>query len=120
MNTLPVLHTSGSPVRTTPYRAAIAALCVALLASTGPSFGQAQDPVIAKVDGTEIRQSDLRLAEEDIGKALPPQQDERAKREFLITYLTDLIILSKMAQSRNVGDEADLQRRMEFTRQKAL
>jgi parvulin-like peptidyl-prolyl isomerase len=120
MNTLPAPRASASLGLTTRHRAAIAAFCLSLLASTGSSVSQAQDPVIARIDGTEIRQSDLRMAEEDIGKAFPPQQDEKTKREFLITYLTDIVLLSKVAQSRNVGDEAELQRRMEFTRQKAL
>jgi peptidyl-prolyl cis-trans isomerase C len=120
MNTLPVLRTSASVILTARHRAAIVAFCLAFVASTGSSVGQAQDPVIARVGGTEIRQSDLRLAEEDLGKSFPPQHDEKTKREFLITYLTDVVLLSKMAQSRNVGDEAELQRRMEFTRQKAL
>jgi peptidyl-prolyl cis-trans isomerase C len=120
MNTLSVPCAPVSLVSMARHRAAIAAFCVALIASTVSSVGQTQDPVIARIDGTEIRQSDLRLAEEDIGKALPAQQDELARREFLIAYLIDVVVLSKLAQNQNVGDEAELQRRMEFARQKGL
>ena len=85
------------------------------------SFAQtpASDPVIAVVGATEIRQSDLRLAEEDMGKTLAGA-DEATKRRYLTTYLQNLIILSKAARDRGLVDEADLQRRMTYTRNKAL
>ncbi len=82
----------------------------------------ASDPVIAKVDNIEIRQSDLALAEEALTKG-PPARDENVKRQNLLNYLSDVIIISDAAQKRNVVDEADMQRiqhRMEFTRNKAL
>ena len=41
------------------------------------------DPVIAKVDGAEIHQSDLTLAEEDVGQNAQQQQmSPEAKRDF--------------------------------------
>lgn len=85
------------------------------------SFAQtpASDPVIAVVGATEIRQSDLRLAEEDMGKMLAGF-DEAGKRRYLTTYLYDLIILSKAARDKGLVNEADLQRRMTYTRNKAL
>jgi peptidyl-prolyl cis-trans isomerase C len=46
--------------------------------------------------------------------------DEASKRSYLTTYLQDLIILSKAAQDKGLVDEADLQRRMTYTRNKAL
>jgi parvulin-like peptidyl-prolyl isomerase len=85
------------------------------------AFGQtpASDPVIAVVGATEIRQSDLRLAEEDMGKMLAGL-DEPSKRRYLTTYLYDLTILSKAARDGGLVNEADLQRRMNYTRNKAL
>ena len=46
--------------------------------------------------------------------------DEASKRRYLTTYLHDLIILSKAARDKGLVDEADLQRRMTYTRNKAL
>ncbi|WP_426418671.1 peptidylprolyl isomerase [Bradyrhizobium genosp. A] len=85
------------------------------------SFAQtpASDPVIAVVGATELRQSDLRLAEEDMGKMLAGL-DEEHKRLYLATYLHDLVILSKAARDGGLVDEADLQRRMAYTRNKTL
>jgi peptidyl-prolyl cis-trans isomerase C len=82
----------------------------------------ASDPLIAKVDGAEIRQSDLALAEETLGRGIPAR-DENVKRENLINYLSDMILLSNAAKKQNLADEADMQRiqrRIEFTRNKAL
>jgi peptidyl-prolyl cis-trans isomerase C len=120
-------------------RCAAVPFCAAFLAATGSSFAQspaqnpsqttdsslrqisspAQDPVIARVGDTEIRESDLRLAEEGIGSQIPPQEGVN-RREYLLAFLSDMARLSKAAQMRNVGDEAEIRRRMEFTRSKAL
>jgi peptidylprolyl isomerase/peptidyl-prolyl cis-trans isomerase C len=101
---------------------AAAGLCVAaMLTLTGSSFGQAPatDPLVALVDGTEIHESDVRLADQDLGKSLPTQ-DQAIRREQVIGYLTDTILLSKAATDQKVGDEADLRRRIAYTRNKAL
>jgi peptidyl-prolyl cis-trans isomerase C len=99
---------------TTVLWATLAIVCTSSFAQT-----PASDPVVAVVGATEIRQSDLRLAEEDMGKMLAGA-DEASKRSYLTTYLQDLIILSKAAQDKGLVDEADLQRRMTYTRNKAL
>ena len=52
---------------------------------TAHAFAQT-DPVVAKVNGVEIKESDLKAAEEDIGTQLPPMSPE-AKKEYLITYV---------------------------------
>ena len=64
-----------------------------------PPAAAASDPVVAKVNGVEIHQSDLAFAEEDIGPSLPANTGE-AKRDYLITYLTDMILLSKAAEAQ--------------------
>ena len=143
MNSYPV---SRIPISSTPA-ARVAAwrqyaavpVCAAFLAASGSSFAQspapnpsltpdpsprqisspAQDPVIARVGDVEIRESDLRVAEEGIGSQIPPQEGVN-RREYLIAFLSDMVRLSKAAQMRNVGDEAEIRRRMEFTRNKAL
>jgi peptidyl-prolyl cis-trans isomerase C len=111
----------------------------ALFAASGSSFAQspvqnpsptpapsamqnsspAQDPVIARVGDAEIRESDVRLADEEFGKLVPPHEGTD-RREYLINFLADLIRLSKEAKAHNVGDDAEIRRRMELTREKAL
>ena len=62
------------------------------------------DPVVAKVNGVEIKESDLKAAEEDIGTQLPPMAPE-AKKEYLITYVADMILVSKAAEAKKLGDK---------------
>jgi peptidyl-prolyl cis-trans isomerase C len=86
--------------------------------STSPP-ASATDPVVARVNGIDIRQSDLALAEEDVGadmgSALPD-----AKREQLIAYLTDIILVTQAAEKKNLGDNPDFKRRLAFLRNKLL
>ncbi|MGA8291348.1 MAG: peptidylprolyl isomerase, partial [Rhodoplanes sp.] len=77
------------------------------------------DPVVAKVNGTEIRQSDLALAEEDVGQNIPAGTPE-AKRDWLINYVADMHILAKYAEAHKVPDTADFKQRLAFLRDKAL
>ena len=74
--------------------------------------------MVAKVNGTEIRQSDLAAAEEDIGQNLPPMAAD-AKRDYLITYVTDMIILAKAAEAKKLGDSADFKRKLDDRAQQA-
>ncbi len=78
------------------------------------------DPLIAKVNGVEIRQSDLALAEEDVGQNLPPQYVGDAKRDYLVAYLTDLILVAKAAENRKVAETKDFKNRLAFVRNKIL
>jgi peptidyl-prolyl cis-trans isomerase C len=77
------------------------------------------DPVVARANGVDIRQSDLALAEEDIGSAMPQMGPEQ-KRDYLITYLADVIILSQAADAHQLANRGDVKQRIEFERHKAL
>jgi peptidyl-prolyl cis-trans isomerase C len=90
----------------------------ACLAFTLPAFAQ-NDPVVAKVNGKEIRQSDLAAAEEDLGAQaaqLPPD----AKREYLISYLTDAMLVAKAAEDKKIADDPEFKRKLETARSKIL
>jgi peptidyl-prolyl cis-trans isomerase C len=102
-----------------PLAAALAAGIT--IAGAGQAFSQAgaADPVIARVDGTEIRQSDLALAEEDIGGGLQPSPPE-VRREALLTYLIDVTIIAKEAEAQKLAQAPGFERRAAFARQKVL
>jgi peptidyl-prolyl cis-trans isomerase C len=92
---------------------------IAFIASmAAPAFAQ-DDPVVAKVNGADIRQSDLVAAEEDIGQNLPPMAPE-AKRDYLITYVTDMLIIAKAAEAKKLGDNSDFKRKLAIARSKLL
>jgi len=98
--------------------AALAALALLFAAAT-PLRAQNTDPVVAKVNGVEIRQSDLKLAEEEAGGQLPPMTPE-AKQDYLVAFMTDMILVSKAADAKKMGDSAEFKRKLVFTRNKLL
>jgi peptidyl-prolyl cis-trans isomerase C len=75
--------------------------------------------VVAKVNGTEIKESDLKAAEEDIGAQLPPMAPD-AKKDYLTTYVADMILVSKAAEAKKLGDTDDFKRKMALARTKLL
>ncbi|MFO1097732.1 MAG: peptidylprolyl isomerase [Xanthobacteraceae bacterium] len=79
----------------------------------------ANDPVVAKVNGIEVRESDLVLAEEDVGQSIPAATPE-AKRDWLINYVADMLVLAKYAEDHKLPEAADFKRRLAFLRNKAL
>jgi peptidyl-prolyl cis-trans isomerase C len=94
----------------------------AMFALAGPltSAAQAQaDPVVARVNGTEIKESDLKAAEDDIGAQLPPMAPD-AKKDYLTTYVADMILVSKAAEAKKLGDSDDFKRKMALARTKLL
>jgi peptidyl-prolyl cis-trans isomerase C len=95
-------------------------VCAMLIAAlpTAPSLAQS-DPVVAKVNGVEIHESDLTMAEEDMGQQaqqLPPD----SKREQLIAYLSDVILAAKAAEDKKVADQKEFKNRLIFIRNKLL
>jgi peptidyl-prolyl cis-trans isomerase C len=89
-----------------------------LLAAAGPVAAQDKNPLIAKVDGTEIHQSDLTVAEEEAGQ-LPPMSPD-AKKDYLVQFMADMILVSKAAEAKKMGDGDDFKRKIAFARNKLL
>jgi peptidyl-prolyl cis-trans isomerase C len=120
-----VLSRSAPHKRPMAY-AAIAALLFIVPTAAGCSKdssseapASASDPVIARVNGVDIRQSDLALAEEDLGADMQAISPE-AKREHLISYLADIIMVTQAADKTNLADNPDFKRRLAFLRNKLL
>jgi peptidyl-prolyl cis-trans isomerase C len=101
------------------FPVAIALAAAFTLTGALPVAAQGADPVVARVDGKEIRQSDLALAEADIGSNLPPAGPEQ-RREALLTYLIDVTILANAAEAKKLAQEPGFDRRLAFSRQKVL
>ena len=100
-------------------RGALAALLVTAALSVAQAQTLAgQDPVLAKVNGVEIRQSDLNAVEEEAGQ-IPPMA-EAQKRDYLIAFLTDMILVSKAADEQKLADTEEYKQKLEFARKKLL
>ena len=87
--------------------------------SSSEAPASASDPVIARVNGVDITQGDLALAEEDVGSEMQAVSPE-AKREQLISYLADIIMVTQAADKKNLADNPDFKRRLAFLRNKLL
>lgn len=110
-----------SPASTTSgaRRASLAIVAAFFLALPATPLRAQSDPVVAKVNGVEIRQSDLALAEEDMGQDAQRLEGD-ARREYLISYLADVIMVAKAAEGKKVADSKDFKSRIAFIRNKLL
>src|SRR5512143_2783910 len=108
---------AGSPVqaRQAGFFAALVALFVM---SAAPGYAQDKDPLVAKVNGVEVHQSDLAVAEEEAGQ-IPPMLPE-AKQDYLVQFVADMILVSKAAEDKKMGDSASFERKVTFARNKLL
>ena len=99
--------------------ACITFLTVAVPLAPVPYAGVAraaeEDAVVARVNGVDIRQSDLAFAEEEIGGNMPTIPPEQ-KRD----YLVDVIVLSQAAETQKLGDRPDVKRRLAFDHNRLL
>jgi peptidyl-prolyl cis-trans isomerase C len=91
-----------------------ASLCVPMAPSRADD-----NPVVARANGIDIHESDLAFAEEEIGSNMP-QMGPDQKRDYLITYLSDVIVLSQAAEQKKIADNPDVQRRLTFDRNRVL
>jgi peptidyl-prolyl cis-trans isomerase C len=93
-------------------------IATAFIAAAAPVLA-ADDPVVARVNGAEIRQSDLNLAEEDLGQGaaqIPPD----SKRDYLTTYVADMMLIAKAAEGKKIADTDDFKRKLTLARNKLL
>jgi peptidyl-prolyl cis-trans isomerase C len=113
----------GAALRLVALRHAAWGLAIAAVVGTGgPVYAQAPpatDPVVARINGTEIHESDLALAEEDLGRDVPTS-DAQSKRDYLVNYLTDLILIAKSAEAKKIPDTPAFKQRLAYMRNRAL
>jgi len=94
------------------------ALAMALMAGL-PARAEDANPVLAKVNGSEIRQSDVTLAEEELGPSLA-QMDPATKKDNVLSFLIDMKIVSKAAEDKKIENNEDFKKRLAFTRSRLL
>src|ERR1700744_544213 len=98
-----------------PGLSAPRSVVLALLAGPVP----ADDKVLAKVNGAEIKQSDVTMAEEELAPSLA-QMDPATKDENVLAFLIDMKIVSKAAEDKKIADGDDFKKRLAFTRNRLL
>jgi peptidyl-prolyl cis-trans isomerase C len=93
-------------------------LAVALLAAV-PARAADSNPVLAKVNGSEIRQSDVNVAEEELGPSLA-QMDPAARQDNVLSFLIDMKIIAKAAEDKKIENSDDFKKRLAFARDRLL
>lgn len=97
----------------------VAGGCLAMLLAAAPVRAQDADPVLAKVNGAEIRQSDLSIAEEELAPSLA-QMDSATKRDNVLAFLIDMKIVAKAAEDKKIAEREDFKTRLAFARNRLL
>ncbi|MBR0692138.1 peptidylprolyl isomerase [Bradyrhizobium lablabi] len=116
--------TTSLPETKTGLRLGLATLAVtgclaALLAAGLPVRAEDSNPVMAKVNGSEIRASDVALAEEELGQSLA-QMDPATRKENVLAFLIDMKIVSKAAEDKKIENSDEFKKRLAFTRNRLL
>src|SRR4030088_944208 len=94
--------------------------CLAMVLFAGlPTPAEDANPVLAKVNGAEIRQSDVALAEEELGPSLA-QMDPATKKDNVLAFLIDMKIVAKAAEDKKLENNEDFKKRLAFTRNRLL
>jgi peptidyl-prolyl cis-trans isomerase C len=75
--------------------------------------------VVARANGVDIRLSDLAFAEEEIGSNMPQMPPDQ-KRDYLITYLSDVVIVSQAAEKQKLNERDDVRSRLAFDHNRVL
>ena len=116
--------TTSPPETKTGLRLGLATLAatgclVAVLAAGLPVRAAESDPVLAKVNGSEIHASDVALAEEELGPSLQ-QMDPSTRKDNVLSFLIDMKIVSKAAEDKKIENNDDFKKRLAFTRNRLL
>lgn len=91
-----------------------APLSVPLISAAG-----AEDKVVATINGKNVTDSDLAVAEMEIGQdmgTMPPDQ----KRMSLLEFLIDNQLFAEAAETDKLGQGPDFEKRMEYLKRRAL
>lgn len=90
-------------------------------AAAAPAPGATDaDPVLAKVNGVEIKKSDLAVAEDELGGSLPPQLQGPARQEYVLGFLIDLTALAQAAEAEKLDQSPEFAQQLAFARKRLL
>jgi len=94
----------------------LAALMIFSAAALSPAYSK----VLARVNGVEITDEDVRLAADDMGGGVPPELEGAQREAYIIDYLIDMRLVARKAETEKFGDDADFRKRIALLRDKAL
>ncbi|HMK88822.1 MAG TPA: peptidyl-prolyl cis-trans isomerase [Methylocystis sp.] len=102
----------------TDFRRGICAL--GLAAALGAGLGAAaKAEVLAKANGVEITDSEVRLAEDELGPKIPRQLQGKQREDWIVNYLIDKALVVQAAKSRKIEDSPEYAKRFAYFRDRA-
>ncbi|MGO9004996.1 MAG: peptidylprolyl isomerase [Beijerinckiaceae bacterium] len=90
------------------------AVPVSMLASSASS------EVLAKVNGKEITDEDLKMAIEDLGPSLPAHLEGKARDAYLLDYLIDGQLIVQKALAEKLDQDPGFPKKLAYFREKLL
>ncbi len=97
----------------------VAAALASGLALAPVQFASAQEAIIATVNGKNITEADVKLAEAEIGSDLG-SLPEATKRRVLVEYLIENQLFAEAAEGDKLASSAEFDGRMQYWRRRAL
>ena len=102
-----------------PARVIIGSLgVVAALLAYGAAPVQAK--VLAKVNGVEITEEDLKIAMDDLGAGIPRQLEGKARESYVLDFLVDEQLVVQKAQADKLAETPEFSKKLAYLRDKAL
>lgn len=99
-------------------RGVLAAIGVFALLTMGAAPAQAK--VLAKVNGVDITDDDVKIALDDLGAGLPRQLEGKARENYILDFLIDEQLVVQKAQRDKLGETPDFAKKLAYLRDKAL
>src|SRR3954453_8622060 len=76
--------------------------------------------VLARVNGTEITDEDVKIALDDIGQSLPQQIEGPAREAYILDYLIDAKLVAQKAEADKIGEGPEFAKKVAYYRDKIL
>ena len=99
------------------WRASVAVSAIALAACLA---SPASAKVLAKVDGLEITDDDVKVALEDLGATMPREMGDDEREKYALDYLIDLKLVAKKAAADNMGVGPEIVRKLNYYKDKVM
>ena len=99
--------------------AAVTALFAVALLTSFPAYAPGCQSGPRQGQRPEIRQSDVAIAEEELGPSLA-QMDPATKKDNVLAFLIDMKIVAKAAEDKKIADRDDFKAKLAFARNRLL
>jgi len=95
---------------------ALAAVSALVLCAASPAAAK----VLAKVNGVDITDDDVKIAMEDLGPGIPRQLEGKARETYVLDFLVDAQLVVQKAQADKMAETPDFAKKLAYMRDKVL